>query len=299
MRKESLSRKAFNIFNIVFMIFIVVVTLFPYLNILAKAFNEGADTAKGGITLLPRVFTFENFGTVIFDKAFPRAAVVSVLRVLVGTGVALVVQFMAAYVFTHKDLIGRGPLLMFLMIPMYFSGGLIPKYIFFSNTGMLNNYLLYVLPTCFSLYNMVIIRSYMNTLPESLTEAAKLDGATELGILWRIIVPLSKPIMATIALWQAVGLWSDWTTTLYYFTKKDKFTLQYLLVQVLKETQKIQALINQALLEGQQTEMVAPKVTPESVQCAQIIITTVPIVLTYPFLQKYFIKGVTLGAVKD
>ena len=299
MKKESLSRKAFNIFNIVFMIFIVVVTLFPYLNILAKAFNEGADTAKGGITLLPRVFTFENFGTVILDKAFPRAAVVSVLRVLVGTGVALVVQFMAAYVFTHKDLIGRGPLLMFLMIPLYFSGGLIPKYIFYSNTGMLNNYLLYVLPTCFSLYNMVIIRSYMNTLPESLTEAAKLDGATELGILWRIIVPLSKPIMATIALWQAVGLWSDWTTTLYFFTKKDKFTLQYLLVQVLKETQKIQALINQALLEGQQTEMVAPEVTPESVQCAQIIITTVPIVLTYPFLQKYFIKGVTLGAVKD
>lgn len=299
MRKESLSRKAFNIFNIVFMIFIVVVTLFPYLNILAKAFNEGADTAKGGIVLLPRVFTLENFSKVITDAAFPKATVVSVLRVLVGTGVALVVQFMAAYVFTHKDLIGRGPLLMFLMIPMYFSGGLIPKYIFYSNTGLLNNYLLYILPTCFSLYNMVIIRSYMNTLPDSLVEAAKLDGATELGVLWRIIVPLSKPIMATIALWSAVGLWSDWTTTLYYFTKKDMFTLQYLLVQVLKETQKIQAMINQALLEGQETITVSTKVTSESIQCAQIIITTIPIILTYPFLQKYFIKGVMLGAVKD
>ena len=146
---------------------------------------------------------------------------------------------------------------------------------------------------------MVIIRSYMNTLPDSLVEAAKLDGATELGVLWRIIVPLSKPIMATIALWSAVGLWSDWTTTLYYFTKKDMFTLQYLLVQVLKETQKIQAMINQALLEGQETITVSTKVTSESIQCAQIIITTIPIILTYPFLQKYFIKGVMLGAVKD
>ena len=299
MRKESLSRKAFNIFNIVFMIFLVIITLFPYLNILAKAFNEGADTAKGGIVLLPRIFTFENFSKVILDAAFPKATVVSVLRVLVGTGVALVVQFMAAYVFTHKDLIGRGPLLMFLMIPMYFSGGLIPKYIFYSNTGLLNNYMLYVLPTCFSLYNMVIIRSYMNTLPDSLMEAAKLDGATELGILWRIVVPLSKPIMATIALWSAVGLWSDWTTTLYYFTKKDMFTLQYLLVQVLKETQKIQALINEAALAGQEAITVSTKVTSESIQSAQIIITTIPIILTYPFLQKYFIKGVMLGAVKD
>ena len=299
MRKESLSRKAFKVFNVVFMIFLVFVTVFPYLNILAKAFNEGADTAKGGIVLLPRIFTMENFGKVVLDAAFPRAAVVSVLRVLVGTAVSLVVQFMAAYVFIHKDLIGRGPLLMFLMIPMYFSGGLIPKYIFYSNTGLLNNYLLYVLPTCFSLYNMVIIRSYMNTLPDSLMEAAKLDGATELGILWKIVVPLSKPIMATIALWQAVSLWSDWTTTMYYFTKKDMFTLQYLLVQVLKETQKIQAMISQALMEGQEAITVSSKVTSESIQSAQIIITTIPIVLTYPFLQKYFIKGVMLGAVKD
>lgn len=298
-RKESLSRKAFNIFNIVFMILIIIITVFPYLNILAKALNEGTDTARGGILLLPRMFTLENFKSVIVDDAFPRAVLVSVLRVLVGTLTALVVQFMAAYVFTYKELIGRGPLLMFLMIPMYFSGGLIPKYIFYSNTGLLNNYMLYILPTCYSLYNMVIIRSYMNTLPDSLKEAAKLDGATELGILWRIVVPLSKPIMATIALWQAVSLWCDWTTTLYYFTKKDKFTLQYLLVQVLKESQKVQALVNQAYLEGTDAITVGTTVTPESIQCAQIIITTIPIILTYPFLQKYFIQGVTLGAVKD
>lgn len=299
MKRESLSRKVFNIFNIAFMIVVIVVMLFPYINILAKALNDGADTAMGGITVYPRVFTWENFKTVITDAAFPRATMVSLVRTIMGTALALIVQFMAAYVFTKKDLIGRSGLLIFLMIPMYFGGGLIPTYIFYSNAGLINNYLLYVLPGCFSLYNMIIIRSYMNTLPESLKEAAKLDGAKEITILWRIVVPLSKPIMATIALWSAVGLWSDWTTTMYFFTKKKMFTLQYLLVQVLKETEKIQNMIQQALMNGDEFNAANFTVTTESVRCAQLVITTIPIVITYPFLQKYFIQGVTLGAVKD
>ena len=299
MKRESLSRKVFNIFNIAFMIVVIVVMLFPYINILAKALNDGADTAMGGITVYPRVFTWENFKTVITDAAFPRATMVSLVRTIMGTALALIVQFMAAYVFTKKDLIGRSGLLIFLMIPMYFGGGLIPTYMFYSNAGLINNYLLYVLPGCFSLYNMIIIRSYMNTLPESLKEAAKLDGAKEITILWRIVVPLSKPIMATIALWSAVGLWSDWTTTMYFFTKKKMFTLQYLLVQVLKETEKIQNMIQQALMNGDEFNAANFTVTTESVRCAQLVITTIPIVITYPFLQKYFIQGVTLGAVKD
>ena len=299
MRKESVSRKLFNVFNILFAIAVIVVMVFPYINILAKALNDGADTAMGGITIYPRVFTWENFKTVISDDAFPRATIVSVIRTILGTLLALIVQFMAAYVFTHKDLIGRSALLMFLMIPMYFGGGLIPTYIFYSKAGLLNNYLLYLLPSCFSLYNMVIIRSYMNTLPASLTEAARLDGAKESTILWKIIVPLSKPIMATVALWSAVSLWSDWTTTMYFFTKKRMYTLQYLLVQVLKETEKIEAMIKQALMRGEEFSVANFTVTTESVRCAQIIITTLPIVVTYPFLQKYFIQGVTIGAVKD
>ena len=163
MRRESTSRKIFNVFNVVFMLALVAVMVFPYINILAKALNDGADAAKGGIVLWPRVFTWENFKAVVTDSAFPRAAVVSVIRVVVGTLSALIIQFMAAYVFTHKDLVGRSGLLMFLMIPMYFGGGLIPCYILFSNLGLLNSWALYILPSSFSLYNMVIIRSYMNT----------------------------------------------------------------------------------------------------------------------------------------
>ena len=298
-KKESISRKAFIVFNVFFMLMVIVVMVFPYINVAAKAFNDGADTAMGGITIYPRVFTWENFKTVITDEAFPRAAVVSVLRTVLGTLLALVVQLMAAYVFTNKDLIGRGPLLMFFMIPMYFGGGLIPTYLLYSKFKLLNNYLLYIVPTCFSLYNMTIIRSYMNGLPDSLKEAARLDGAREFTILARIIVPISKPIIATIALWSAVGLWSDWTTTMYFFTKKKMFTLQYILVQILKETQKIQDMIRKAALEGDVLSVSDFNVTTESVRCAQIIITTIPIVIVYPFLQKYFISGVMLGAIKD
>ena len=298
-RRESISRKAFIVFNVIFMLLLVVVMVFPYLNVLAKALNDGADAARGGIILLPRVFTWENFKTVVVDPDFFRAAFISVARTLSGTLLALLVQLMAAYVFTNKDLIGRGALLMFFMVPMYFSGGLIPTYLTYSKLGLLNNFLLYIVPSCFSLYNMTIIRSYLNGLPEGLKEAARLDGAKEFTILIKIIVPISKPIIATIALWSAVGLWSDWTTTMYFFTKKRMFTLQYILVQILKETERIQELIRKAAMEGEALSISNFNVTTESVRCAQIIVTSIPIILVYPFLQKYFISGVTLGAVKD
>ena len=299
MIKESIPRKIFNVFNILFMCALVAVMVFPYLNILAKALNDGNDTAMGGIVLWPRVFTWENFGAVVEDSAFPLAAWVSVVRTVLGTLIALVVQFLAAYVFTHKDLYGKNALLMFLMIPMYFGGGLVPGYIFFSNTGMLNNWALYLLPGAFSLYNMIIIRSYMESLPEGLREAAYLDGASELQVLTKIITPLCKPILATVALWSAVGHWSNYTTTMYYFTNKKLYTLQYLLYQVLKETEKIEAMLQEAQMRGDDIVIFQNALTTESIRCAQIIITTVPIIICYPFLQKYFIQGVTLGAVKD
>lgn len=298
-KKESFSRKAFVIFNIVFMIMLMVVMLFPYLNVLAKSLNDGADAARGGIIILPRVFTWENFKTVVTDKAFPRAVWISVARTVLGTLVSLVVQFMTAYVFLQKDLKGRKGLQLFLLIPMYISGGIVPLYITLSKLHLLNNFWLYVISSMFSVYNMTIIRSYMEGLPGGLIEAARLDGASEVTILARIVTPLSKPILATIALWNAVGHWNDWTTTMYFFTKKRLYTLQYILTQILKEAQKIQEMIKQAQLEGELFDTSNIKVTTESIRSAQIIITTIPIVLLYPFLQKHFIRGVLVGAVKD
>lgn len=298
-KKESFSRKAFVVFNVIFMILLMVTMLFPYLNVLAKSLNDGADTAMGGITIFPRVFTWENFKTVVKDEAFPRAVLISVARTVLGTLSSLVVQFMTAYVFLQKDLKGRKGLLLFFMIPMYISGGIVPLYITLSKLNLLNNFWLYVISSIFSVYNMTIIRSYMEGLPGGLIEAARLDGASELTILARIVTPLSKPILATIALWNAVGHWNDWTTTMYFFTKKRLYTLQYILTQILKEAQKIQEMIKQAQLEGAILDTTNMKVTTESIRSAQIIITTIPIIMVYPFLQKHFIRGVLVGAVKD
>jgi len=296
--KDSFSRKVFNVFNIIFFLAMMLVVLFPYINVMAKAFNDGNDTAMGGITFFPRKFTLENFGAVISDAAFPRAFLLTVSITVLGTFVGLLVQYMTAYVFLNKDLMGRNWLLIFFMIPMYFGGGLIPTYILYSKMGLLNNYLIYILPGCFSMYNMIIIRTYLSSISDSLREAAKLDGANDFGIAFRVVLPLAKPVLATVALWLAVGTWSNWTTTLYYVTDKSLFTLQYILMQVLKEADKIQRIINEAMLRGEILD-IKPKVTTDSVRSAQIIITTIPIVIVYPFLQKYFIKGVMLGAVKD
>lgn len=296
--KESFSRKVFNVCNVLFLLAIIVVVMFPYLNVIAKAFNDGNDTAMGGITIYPRVPTLLNFETVLNDPSIIRAFFVSVAVVVSGTLLSLLVQFMTAYVFINKKLVGRGAIMLLFLIPMYFGGGLIPQYILYANVGLLDNFLVYILPGCFSAYNMIIMRSYLSSVHISLFEAARIDGASDFRMCFGIALPLAKPVMATVGLWLAVGLWNNWTTTMYYIMEKDLFTLQYVLVQILKEAERIQAIIMEAMLAGELVN-VDVKVTSEAIKCAQLVVTTLPIVMVYPFLQKYFIKGTTLGAVKD
>lgn len=205
---------------------------------------------------------------------------------------------MAAYVLMNKKFHGRNVFIYMFLIPMYFGGGIIPQYILYSKVNLLNNFLVYILPGCFSMYNTIIIRSYLESIPSSLAEAAKIDGANDLRIAFQVILPLAKPVMATVGLWTMVGAWNDWTTTLYFVTKKDLYTLQYVLMRLLKENQAIQSMISQAAMNGEVLD-ISMNVTSESIQAAQLIVTTIPIVLVYPFLQKYFIQGMTLGAVKN
>lgn len=297
-KKDSLSRKIFYIFDIILMLLMCVAVLFPYLNTMAKAFNDGQDTMRGGITIFPRVFTLENFQAVLRDDSFWSSAFITVLTVVVGTVLGLLTQFLAAYVLLNKNLYGHKFWLILIMIPRYISGGLIACYIYYANIGMLNNFWVYILPGMFSVYNMIIIRSYLSSIPSSLAESARVDGANDITIAFRIIMPLSKPVLATVALWLAVAHWNDWTTTLYYVTDRNLYKLQYVLMQVMKETEKIQAIIKDAEMNGIMLN-ITPKVTTESIRSAQLILTTIPIVCVYPFVQKYFISGVTLGAVKS
>ncbi len=276
------------------------IMIYPYANVVAKAFNEGFDTIQGGITIYPRVPTLRNFRTLFQNELVVRSSLISVTRALSGTALALVVQFSAAYAMKKRNLKGRSGILVFLMIPMFFGGGLIPVYILYSRIHLLNNFLVYILPGAFSLFNMVIIRTYLKTIPDSFEEAAKMDGANELAIMFQILLPLSKPILATIALWTLVYHWNDWVTTLYFVTKSRLFTMQFVLMRILREHEEIQRMVQESIMRGQVVHAgTGVKATPESIQAAQIVLTTIPIIITYPFLQKYFIKGVLIGAIKE
>ena len=300
LNREPLGYKIFYVFLILFMLMLSAVMLYPYLNVLAKAFNKGVDTLQGGITIYPRQPTLQNFLTLFQNNMIIRSALISTARALSGAALAVVVQFSAAYAMKRKTFKGKNTILVFLMIPMFFGGGLIPVYLLYSKLHLLNNFLVYILPSAFSMYNMVIFRTYLAALPESFEESAKLEGANEITIMMRILVPLSAPILATITLWVLVYHWNDWITSMYFVTQSKLYTMQYVLMKLLKQYEEIQKMIQESIMQGRSISAgTGQKATQDSLQSAQIILTTLPIVLTYPFLQKYFIKGVMIGAIKE
>lgn len=294
--KRSLGEKIFAVVNTIIMVLICVVSVYPYLNQLALSLNDGMDAISGGITIFPREFTFENYRTVFSDPSFLAAAKISVLRVILATLLGLLVTYAAAYGLTRRGLPYRKQLTLFLMLPSYIPVGTIPTYINMKNLGLINNFWVYILPGLFAFYNMVIIRSYLQELPPEMEESAKIDGANDLIIMFRIIFPMTLPVVACVALWISVGAWNDWTTTLTYITDRELHTLQYLMMRLVKEAELANSMsMQQAMSKGQE---VKAKVTGDTVKAATLIVTTLPILMVYPFLQKYFIKGINIGAVK-
>ena len=251
---------------------------------------------RGGITIFPRKFTLQNYEAVFRNELVLNAAVVSVTRVVLTVTLSLAITFSAAFALTRKGLPHKRGITLFFMFPAYVGAGVIPVYFLYRYLGLINNYLLYILPGAFTFYNMVIVRSFLQELPYSIEESAQIDGASEFCILTKIVLPLSKPVLATIALWVAVAGWNDYTTTLMYITNRKIYTLQYVMMQIIKESELVQQIAVQSAM-GNVNAQTQP--TPDSVKSAVLIATTIPIIMVYPFLQKYFIKGVTLGAVKE
>lgn len=297
--KQSVGYRVFSVFNILLMIILGVLFIFPYLNILAESLNDPADTLRGGLTIYPRVFTLQNYKVILSDSDIGRAAVVSVSRVVVAVILSILVQFSAAYSLSRKGLMGKKFFAWLFTIPMFISAGQVPLYVQISKMGLLNNFWVYILPGLFSFYNIIIIRTFIqSTIPDSLVESAHLDGANEMQVLFQMVLPLSKPILATVALWVMVAHWNDWTATLLYIRKSSLFTLQYIMMQLVKETERLQKLQQAAIEMGADVSNMQTKVTSESIISAQVMITTIPIICVYPFLQKYFVKGIMMGSIK-
>ncbi|AJE52392.1 MULTISPECIES: carbohydrate ABC transporter permease [Paenibacillus] len=290
------SEKLFDLFNYVLMALIVVLTLYPFLNVLAISLNNSTDTVRGGIYIWPRQFTLENYKTIFQYDGLLRGLQVSILRTVVGTLLGLICASMLAFTLSRVDFRARKFISTFLALTMYFSGGMVPVFILMRDLHLLGSFWVYIFPGLISAFNVFVIRSFMDGLPYALQESAKLDGANDFTIYWKVILPLCKPVLATIALFLAVNQWNAWFDTyLYNGTAAQWTTLQFELMKILQSTQQGGA--NMANNNDMAKQMA--QISPESIKMAITITVTLPILLVYPFLQKYFVGGMTLGAVKS
>lgn len=291
--KTSVWDKVFVVCNTLFMIAFVVITLYPVLNTLAIAFNDGTDALRGGIYLIPRKVTLKNFITVLQKDNLITGAYITVARTVLGTLLSLVANAILAYIVSRKRFLFKRQLSLFWVVTMYVNGGMIPTFLLYRNLGLTNSFWVYVIPGMVSAFNMLVIRTYMNGIPDSLEESAQLDGAGYMTIFWKIISPLCKPVYATVALFVAVGQWNSWFDAMLYNRMSSQYTtLQYELMKLLSSVTN----------QGNSVEAMknaAGSVTPTSVRAAATILTMLPIVCLYPFLQRYFVTGLTIGGVKE
>lgn len=294
--KRTGAEKIFDVFLDIFMLIIMIITVYPFLNVLAISLNDSVDTVKGGIYIWPRVFTLENYKTIFRYDTLITGFINSTLRTVIGTALGVLSASMVAYTLSCSEFQARRLFSRMFIITMYVSGGLIPTYMLMRDLRLFNTFAVYILPGLLGVFNVFVIRSYIDGLPYALQESAKIEGANEFVIFLRIIIPLCKPVLATIALFVAVGHWNSWFDTyLYNNSNKHLTTLQYELMKVLQSTQTG----NDAHRNTQKMAELMTRVSPDSVRMAITMVVTVPILVVYPFVQKYFVQGVTLGAVKS
>lgn len=288
--------KTFDVVLILIMIVVAVITIYPFLNVLAISLNDATDTVKGGIHILPREFTLQNYKEIFTGSSkLPRAFVNSILRTVIGTGLGVISSAMLAYTLSRREFIFNKFVTILFVLTMYVGGGIIPEYMVIRQLGLINNFAVYILPGLISAFNVIVIRSFIDGLPDALNESAMIDGANDLVIFFKIVLPLCLPVIATIALFVAVSQWNSWFDTYIYARTNDSLTtLQYELMKVMDNaasSSKVDP--NNPLLQ-----QAAAGVNPESIKMAITMVATGPILLVYPFVQKYFVTGMTLGAVK-
>lgn len=289
MRRTSLSRKIFVICNTTFLVLVALICLLPLVNLFAISLSGKAAANSGAVTFWPIDFTTMAYEKTFQNNNFLRSIMIAFARTAFGTLLSMFVITTAGYALS-KDFRGRTPLMWFFVFTMLFGGGLIPSYMVNTSLGLKNNFLVYILPGAFSCYNLILIMNFFKSIPKSLEEAALIDGASFFTVLWKIFLPLSKAGLATVALFIMVGNWNEWFTGILYMSDTKNYPLaSFLQVIVVQGNQQDLALDPTS----------AAAMSERTVKAAQIFIGALPILLVYPFLQKYFVKGIVMGAVKE
>lgn len=291
--KRSLGEKIFDVMNVAFLILFTFIMLYPFWNQFVISLNEGTNTMTGGVYFYPRRPTIQNYVYVFQRSNILRGGMISVMRSVFGTGSHLLATGLLAYVTTIKYFKPRNAIRFIFLVTLYFGGGLIPTYLLFNRLGLTESFTVYWLPSLLSGYNMLLIASYIQGLPDSLAESARVDGASEIRTYFRIILPICKPVFAALAIMTAVTHWNSWFDVMIYNPSGRWDTLQVYLRRILLDAEQAAQ-----LLADQRQHEAMRNLTTTSIRAATTMIVTIPIVLVYPFFQKYFIGGITIGAVK-
>lgn len=287
---KSIGSRIFNVINYSLLILISIITIVPFMYIVAVSFATPEEVAKGGLMLFPTKFTLGAYQYIFSTETMIRSVMVSIGVTVVGTLINLMLTSFMAYPLARPNLRGRSAVLFMVLFTMLFSGGMIPTYFVVKAFGMINSYWSLIIPTAISAFNLIVLKNFFQQIPEGLEESAKIDGCHDLGILFRIVLPLSMPAMATFGLFYAVSHWNTYFNAVMYINDSEKWPVQIVLRQIV--------LLSQDMI-GDSTAQAEPmEYLPQTIRMASIVVATIPIVIVYPFLQKYFAKGVMLGSVK-
>jgi putative aldouronate transport system permease protein len=291
----------FDTINMWFLILIAFITLYPFWNTIAISFNDALDSTRGGVTFWPRVFTTYNYKVLFVTDAIVRAGFVSIARTVINMVTCVFFNAMIAYGLSRQGFVLRKPFTFILILSMYINAGLIPTFLLIRNLGMLNTFWVYIIPGIVNAFNFVVMRTYMRTIPESIIESARIDGYGDFYIFIRIILPLCLPVLATIGLFVAVGSWNSWFDTMIYNSgNKNLHTLQYKLMEYLQASQSQGRAASEAQgMALSAAARTANVVTPLSIRAAITVVASAPILVVYPFMQRYFVVGLNVGGVKE
>lgn len=282
--------RVFNLINITVLSLLTIIIVFPVWNVVVNSFSSGKAIAEGRSLFWPTEFSLENYKAVLNDTSIWSAFIISVLKTVIGVICHVLFCSMVAYGMSKNYLIGRKLYTVMGVITMFFSGGIIPTYMLIKSLGLLNSFWVYIIPALFSYYDMIILMIFFKQVPDSLEESARIDGAGVWRVFGAIILPLSKPALATIALYHGVSQWNDFMTTKLYITKKVLYPLMMKLYEIIVQQQLATMANNTSYVVTTSTK---------GIQLATIVVTTLPIVIIYPMLQKHFVTGMMLGAVKE
>lgn len=292
--KQSTGDKALNVFFVVFILVFAVVCITPFLLVVSASLSDELALNKLGYSVLPRQFSLDAYKLVLTAGDIPQAYVITIFTTVVGTFLSMALTCTVSYAMSVKNFRSRSALALFIYFTMLFNGGLVSNYLLIKKFLQIDNTILVLLlPSLCNAWNILLMRNFFNGLPDSLAESAKIDGANDLCILWKIILPISKPGLATIGLFYALSYWNEWYKCLLYIdtSHANLYTLQYLIQRILRQVNYAANLPSEAVaLQGQ--------LPTYSFRMATIVVTIGPIILLYPFLQKYFVQGLTVGSVK-